>query len=390
MRIAIATDTYLPQLSGISDSISLLVQSLARRGHDVRIYAPDVSGAEPDSSVCRQPAWMVPGSGGGLALVYPHGIHRDIKQFAPDIIHVHTSSFLGLAAMCAAKRFGIPLVGTDHTFPAEYLHYAGLDYRPFRSLVRKAAALYYNRCDYVTAPSRSMLSELSAYGFSRPAEVISNQIPSSLFKPLSRKAQLKDRFGLGPLTILVFGRIAIEKNLDVALDVFNMARESIDADLAVIGDGPHRAAFERGIHSRKLTSCVHMMGVLRGPSLVEAINACDILLITSLSETQSMTTIQAMACGLPVVAVREGGISEYVVDGWNGFLADHNDLHAMTAHVLKLLREPDLRERMSGRALSSTTKFDEDNIAAKFEKIYHLLLPPVDTAENKVAAKALI
>ena len=142
MRIALVTDIFLPQLSGIADSVSLLAESFTGRGNTVRIYAPDLPGAEPDAAIRRQPAWAVPGSGSGLALVSPFGVFADLKRFAPDIIHIHTCSTLGLSAMIAAKRLSVPLVGTDHTFPADYLHYAGLDYLPFRFVARKAAALF--------------------------------------------------------------------------------------------------------------------------------------------------------------------------------------------------------------------------------------------------------
>ena len=177
MRIALATDIYLPQISGVADSVDLLARTLLGRGHAVRIYAPELPGAEPDPIVLRRPAWALPGSGGGLALVAPFGVLGDLRRFGPDIIHTHSSSTIGLAAMVAARRLGRPLVGTDHTFPADYLHYVGLDYAPVRFAARKAAALYYNRCAYVTTPSRSLLSELEEHGLRRPAAVVSTTFP---------------------------------------------------------------------------------------------------------------------------------------------------------------------------------------------------------------------
>ena len=374
MRIALVTDIFLPQLSGIADSVSLLAESFTGRGNTVRIYAPDLPGAEPDAAIRRQPAWAVPGSGSGLALVSPFGVFADLKRFAPDIIHIHTCSTLGLSAMIAAKRLSVPLVGTDHTFPADYLHYAGLDYLPFRFVARKSAALFYNRCSYVTAPSRSMLTELMNYGLSRPTAVISNQIPLSVFRPLRRSVELKARLGLGGSTLLLFGRIAVEKNLDFALEVFARTSREMDVDLAVIGAGPYQRAFESKVHALGLASRVRMLGVLRGAALVEAINACDIFLTASLSETQSMSMIQSMACGLPVVAARAGGLVEYVEDGRTGFLADAGDPQAFVSPILSLLRDRDIRSRMSAEALLAVTRFDTGSIAAQVEKIYSFLL----------------
>ncbi len=244
MRIALATDIYLPQVSGVADSVDLLARTLLGRGHAVRIYAPDLPDAEPDVTVFRRPAWAVPGSGGGLAVVSPFGVLADLRRFVPDVVHTHSSSTLGLAAMFAARRLGVPLVGTDHTFPADYLHYIGLDCPPFRFVARKSAALYYNRCAYVTTPSRSLLSELEDFGLARPAAVVSNHVPSRIFRPLPGRAELKARLGLRGPTVLLFGRIAVEKNLDVALEVFARVCGQIDVELAVVGDGPYRATLE--------------------------------------------------------------------------------------------------------------------------------------------------
>ncbi len=374
MRIALATDIYLPQVSGVADSVDLLARTLLGRGHAVRIYAPDLPDAEPDATVFRRPAWAVPGSGGGLAIVSPFGVLGDLRRFVPDVVHTHSCSTLGLAAMVAARRLGVPLVGTDHTFPADYLHYVGLDYPPFRFAARKSAALYYNRCAFVTTPSRSLLSELEDYGLARPAAVVSNHVPSQIFRPLPGRAELKARLGLRGPTVLLFGRIAVEKNLDLALEVFARVCGQIDAELAVVGDGPYRATFELEVRARGLAARVRMFGVLRGSPLVEAINAGDLFLTTSRSETQSMTMLQAMACGLPVVAARAGGLVEYLDHGRTGFLVDAKEPQAFLPPILALFRDLDLRSRMSREALASVAAFDPETITARFEEIYRSLV----------------
>src|SRR3989344_5150424 len=177
MKIAFCTDIYLPQLSGVADSIQLLSSQLKKRGHAVRIYAPRVGNNPNEPEVFRVPSYSIPGSKNELVLVLPMGALKDIKRFRPDIIHTHTFSTLGFLALYASRRLGVPLVGTDHTFPADYLHYIKLDYAFFRFVARKFAAWYYNRCYYVTAPSRNMINELNAYGLRVSAEEISNPIP---------------------------------------------------------------------------------------------------------------------------------------------------------------------------------------------------------------------
>ncbi len=370
MRIALATDIYLPQLSGVADSVDALARTLRARGHAVRVYAPGLPGAEADPDVCRRPALSVPGSGGGLVLVSPFGVPADLRRFAPDVVHTHTFSTIGLAALVAARRLGIPLVGTDHTFPADYLHYLRLDRAPFRYAVRRLASCYYNRCAHVTGPSRSLLAELEAYGLSRPSSVVSNPIPADVFRPCADKARLKARLGLGAPTVLLFGRIAVEKNLEAALEVFARVAAKTDAVLAVVGDGPHRPVFEARAAALGLGAQMRMFGVLRGARLVDTLNACDVCLTTSRSDTQSMTMLQAMACGLPVVAARAGGLVEYVDEGRTGFLVDPGNLDAFAAALFALLDDPQRRADMGLAARAEAGRFGPDAVAEQFEAIY--------------------
>lgn len=371
MKIAFCTDIYLPQLSGVADSIQLLSNQLKKQGHTVRIYAPRVRNSTNEADVFRLPSYSVPGSKDGLALALPIGALKDIKRFRPDIIHTHTFSTLGFLALYVSRRLGVPLVGTDHTFPTDYLHYLKLNYAPFRFGVRKFAAWYYNRCSYVTAPSRNIIDELKIYGLCVPTEVISNPVPMDIFRQLNKRAELKNKYNLNKKTILIFGRIAVEKNLDFALDIFAEVLKQTDAELIVVGDGPYRNAMEERARKMGLEQAVHFFGILRGERLVEIINASDLYLITSTSDTQSMTTLQAMACGLPVVGARAGGLPEYISENITGFTVPPTDKRVFTEKVVELLKNGALAEKFGDAAKRNILSFSPENIAKKFEKVYN-------------------
>lgn len=369
MRIAICSDQYLPLLSGLVDSIDTLSHELRRRGHSVRIYAPTLSGAHADEHVYRFPSWTLPGSGDSMIIALPLGALADMREFKPDIIHTHLAGVTGFFALYASFRLSTPLVGTDHTFPADYLHYAKLNFPPFPYLVRKFSAWYYNRCVFVTTPGASVLQELHDYGMKKPSRVISNPLPIQLFRPLIEKSELKKKLGVGNRVVLIFGRIAKEKNLDFARDVF--ARMSEETELVFIGDGPYLSDLEKKIHEQGLQSRVHFLGILRGEPLVEAINACDVCLITSTSETQSLTTLQSLACGLPVVAARSvGGPAEYVRHGETGYLIEPTNTEEFTVYLTSLLDNPDVIIRMGRNARESIMHFSPEHIAAEFETVY--------------------
>ncbi|MDP3934909.1 MAG: glycosyltransferase [Candidatus Giovannonibacteria bacterium] len=371
MRIAFCTDIYLPQLSGVADSIQLLSNQLKKRGHAVRIYAPRVGNSSNEADVFRLPSYSIPGSKDGLVLALPTGALKDMKRFRPDIIHTHTFSTLGFLALYASWRLGTPLVSTDHTFPADYLHYLKLDFTFFRFVARKFAAWYYNRCSYVTAPSRNMIDELKAYVLRTPAEVISNPIPLDIFRQLDNRAELKNKYHLNKKTILIFGRIAVEKNLDFALDIFAEVLKKIDAELAIVGDGPYRSAMEEKARKMGLEQSVHFFGILRGEGLVEVINASDLYLITSTSDTQSMTLLQAMACGLPAVGARAGGLPEYILENITGFTVPPTDKRVFIEKVVELLKNGALAEKFGDAAKRNILSFLPENIVKKFERVYN-------------------
>ena len=384
MRVAIATDIFQPQLSGVADSIDALTAALRAAGHTVRVYAPRLPGAEADANVRRLLSVSVPGSGGGLAAVVPLGGRGDMRRFKPDVIHAHTFSTVGLLALHAARRLATPLVGTDHTFPADYLHYLKLDFAPLRRLSKQTAAWFYDRCAVVTAPSQILIDELREHGMGRQAAIISNPIAIDLFRPLERRDALKRKYGIGPEAMLLFGRIAVEKNMDRALDIFAAVAERRRVELVVIGNGPYRDGFERLLHRHRIGDRCRLLGELHGEPLVEAINACDVFLITSKSETQSMTMLQAAAAGLPVVAIRAGGLPEYVVDGQTGYVIDEGDHDRFVARLMGLIDDRGLARQMGKKGRQFAMQFAPDAVAARFLAIYEEAIArrPVGASES--------
>lgn len=378
MKIAFCTDIYLPQLSGVADSIKLITDNLKKRGHEVRIYAPERPEAKPDPGIMRLSSWEIPQSHGDLAFVIPIGMTKDMKEFAPDLIHVHTFSTIGMAALYARHALGVPLVGTDHTFPADYMHYFKLDYKPFKDGARKFAAWFYNHCSQVTAPSKSMIKELEEYGLTVPTNVISNIIPTDIFKPLGEKDSLKKKFGIKGKGILIFGRVAKEKNLDFALEVFAEAAKHEEMTFVVLGHGPYMEKLQEKAEGMGVTP--KFLGAIRGDKLIEAINACDLYLITSTSDTQSMTTLQSMACELPVVGAKVGGLPEYIIDGLTGFVVEPTDKKTYVEKILMFLRDKEMSKAFGAAGRKKAMEFSPESITNKFEEVYNKAM----TTGNKI------
>jgi glycosyltransferase involved in cell wall biosynthesis len=141
-----------------------------------------------------------------------------------------------------------------------------------------------------------------------------------------------------------------------------------------VGDGPYRKEVEAGIRARGLESRIRFLGVLRGEALVEAINACEVFLITSMSETQSMTTLQAMACELPVVVVSAGGLPEYVKDGKTGFVLSPGRWGTFADKIIYLLKNPSIAQQFGQAGRASVEQFSPERITRQFEELYRASL----------------
>ncbi|HEY5383418.1 MAG TPA: glycosyltransferase [Candidatus Paceibacterota bacterium] len=375
MRIAICTDAYLPQLSGVADSLDLLATTLRQRGHEVRVYAPNFPGVVADPHIVRLPSYAIPGSARSMMLVFPFGIVKKMRVFKPEVIHVNTFSTAGMAGLYAGWRLGIPVVATDHTSPSDYLHYVGLDFAPFRWSWRKFAAWFHGRSAVVTAPTRHILDELARYGMHGvPTEVISNPVALDVFRPLPQKQELKKKYGIGENAVLIFGRIAMEKNLDFAADIFADVAARMPAQLVILGDGPYRGALARRLDEKGVADKTLFLGVLRGAALIEAVNAADVCLVTSLSEIQPMATLQAMACALPIVGARAGGLPECITDGKTGFTVDPKNKNEFVKKIIALLQDKKLAEQCGKAGREAVQGYFPEHIAERFEQVYQKVL----------------
>ena len=375
MRIAICTDAYLPQLSGVADSLDLLAATLRERDHEVRIYAPNVSSAYYNPHIVRLPSYTIPGSKESMIFVFPFGMLRSMRKFNPDVIHVNTFSTAGFMGLYAGWRLTVPVVGTDHTSPADYLHYIGLDIAPVRWGVRKFASWFHGRCAVVTAPSQHILHELERYGMRGvQTHVISNPVALNLFRPLPNKKELKEKYGIQQNAVLIFGRIAVEKNLDFAVDIFAEVAAQGPAQLVILGDGPYREPLANLLRVRGLEDKTLFMGVLRGQPLIEVLSAVDVSLITSTSEIQPMATLQAMACALPVVGARAGGLPECIKDGETGYTVEPHNKREFAQKITALLQDKALAERYGRAGREAVKGYVPEHIAEQFEQIYQKVL----------------
>lgn len=392
MRIAVFTDSFYPELGGIQDSILTLTSALGERGHELVVYAPAAArrdyrlvGArrgEPELggnvSVRRLFSLPLPSSTRQSRLLVPMGFPgRDLARFRPDVIHTHTFLGAGWEALHAARRLGIPLVGTNHWAVASFGGYVPFFGGRLAALASQGVTSYYNRCGLVTSPSRSVLDEMLQAGLRRPHMVVSNPIDTAGFRPAIpvEKASLKRRLGFSDAAIIYAGRLAIEKNIDVLIRALPLVRRQLPSAMLVLaGHGSARDRLEDLARELRVGEHVRFLGTLNKPALADAFRAADVFAIASTSESQSMVLLQAMSCGLPAVGARSRALPEYLVDE-AGLLAEPGSHAEFADRLIQLLRQPLLRLHMGEHACEAASRFAVSEIASGWERIYASCAP---------------
>lgn len=386
MRIAFFSDSFYPELGGIQDSIALISRALGARGHSVVCYAPQpvardfalagkpVGEIDLGNNVTVRRFFSVPiPSPTQQSRFVPPTFERwrGLREFQPDIIHTHTFFGLGLEALRASQKLGVPFVGTNHSAVSEFVKHAKL----FRGRYSQRASLrllswYYNHCELVTGPSAAILDEMKENGLVSPARVVSNPIDTAVFSPAADKAKLKKELGFSAATSIYAGRLGVEKNIDVIIRALALVRRDIPhAQLVLAGHGSDRPRLEALARELDIADAVRFLGTLSARDLARAFCAADVFAITSLSETQSMVLLQAMSCGIPAVAVDWRSFKEYVQPG-TGLLARPGDQTDVARDLVTVLKDRAAAARMGGAARTFAQRYSIDAITKEWEALY--------------------
>ena len=386
LRLAVFSDNFYPELGGIQDSILATARELGARGHKILLIVPSASrrdyarinqpAFEPDMGssvqIHRVASLPVPSSSQQSRLAIPNpGCMRVVEAFAPQLIHTHTFLGIGWQAIRCACRLRTPLIGTNHWAVSGFDLYLPWARRAFRRLSSHLVARYYQHCEWVTAPSQYTIDEMKSSGLRRSCSVVSNPIDTTLFHPVApvTKQALKARLGLGHSVVVCAGRLGREKRVDVIIRAIAAARRRIaDVSLVVAGHGAARPQLEQLARDVGINEQIRFVGTLDHRALAELFAAADVFSIASTSETQSMVLLQALACGLPVVGARAGGLTEHIPPGV-GALADPLSPEDFAAKIVRLFETRTLEPtRQAARAF--VEPFSIASIADAWEDLY--------------------
>lgn len=396
MNILFLSDVYFPRINGVSTSIHTLRGQLLAMGHSVHLVAPDYySPSDDESWITRLPARTLPFDPEDRLIRYG----RALKILAHnvrgpyDLAHIHTpfaAHFLGLRL---AAQMGIPCVETYHTFFEDYLHH----YLPFlpriaaRPLARALSRSQCNAVDAVIAPSQPMRDALHGYGVKAPVAVVPTGLEQHSFVA-GDGAAFRKRYDL-PATrplLLFVGRVAHEKNIGFLLRMLaQLIQTHPDALLLIAGEGPAQESVRRESEALQLGEHIRFLGYLdRHTELNDCYAAADVFVFSSLTETQGLVLLEAMAQAVPVVAIAEMGTKSILREG-QGALVSPADVTLFAGRVAELLADSALRQRLGQAAACYAQQWSALSMTEKMLQFYQQVMAASALPERALAQAAL-
>jgi glycosyltransferase involved in cell wall biosynthesis len=377
MRVTIVTETYFPQVNGVSRTLRELARYLQESGDEVQLICPNYGIVIDQQNVYPVPSIVLPFYKELHLPRPPFGrVHRAVAAFRPDIIHIATEATLGWSLLRYGLARGIPIVSSFHTNFDQYSGHYGVGWA--KGMIWRYLRWFHNRTRETYVPSNTTIHELETMGFERLA-LWRRGVDSDVFRP-DRPGRADVRRALGwsadDVVIAYVSRIAPEKNVEyLAHALAIVAAQSPGVRILFVGDGP-----SRGVLQQRIGSIAHFAGYRQGADLADHYAAADLFAFSSRTETLGNVVLEAMSSGLPVVALRAGGVGETIESGSNGILVEPGEPPERFAAALRwLIDQADERRRMAEAARAYAVSQSWETIMASLRSRYQTVIgKPVD------------
>lgn len=390
MKILLTTDWYKPVVNGVVTSVINLKKELESRGHEVRVLTLSRS----YESYAENGVYYIKSL--NLEKIYPNAravlphmepFVRELIWWNPDVVHSQCEFMTFSYALKISKKCQCPLIHTYHTVYEDYIHYlpGGLsNYKTGAKLERKAVVCFskmiLSRTSQVIVPTKKVENILKKYGVGEPVSVMPTGVDLSRFKEpitLEEKNAVKKRLGI-PLenkVLVSVGRLAKEKNLEELLEYFaKLVREGNGKNLTflIAGDGPDRERLEKLAEELGIKDQVVFTGMISPDKVAGYYKLGDVFVCASNSETQGITYIEALACGLPALCRRDDCLSQVVTDGYNGF--QYENYAYFKIHLDYILEQEERRLEMGRRGQEISSLYSTWNFCTAAEGIYRKVI----------------
>ncbi|MEG0273810.1 glycosyltransferase [Amedibacillus sp. YH-ame10] len=400
MKIGIFTDTYSPDINGVVSSIVTLQNELEKNGHTVYVICNHKAlSTKREGNVLRLPGlelkWLY---GYKLSTPYHISAKEEVRKMHLDVIHVHTEFGVGMFARIVAKYLNIPVVSTYHTMYEDYTHYInrfefeGVD-QVSKKVVSTFSRAISDNVQAVISPSEKTKETLLKYGVKTPIYVIPTGLNFDKFNPdridMEKVKKIRESYGIAEddKVITFVGRIAQEKSIDIPIEGFRYVDDP-KIKLFIVGGGPQLEDLKGMVKKYHLEKQVIFTDKVLSEE-VPAYYACaDCFVSASLTETQGMTYIESLACGLPVFARPDDVLKDLVVENDSGFLFQSpQEFAKKLMDFMKLPKEEQLA--FHGRAISKIAKYDSKVFYSKVISVYYQAIDDFQDAYEVIKVKAL-
>ncbi len=394
MRLLICSDTYPPQVNGVSVVTAISAAGLIKRGWECAVIAPRYP-SEPvsvfsdarvaDCDVLSVPSLSFPPYP-DVRLSAPaySAVLKFARRFRPDLVHSATEFVIGRMGQLAGRRLGVPLVSSYHTDFSRYTTEYGIGF--LRATVMAYIARFHKRSRRTYTPSGPSREDLIRAGV-RDVEVWGRGVNIETYSPSLRSPETRARLGLGDrFTFLYVGRLAIEKRADMIVEAYARAVTALPPDstrLVIAGAGPREAAVRAAAPPG---GQVIFLGYLdRQRELPMLYASADAFVFASLTETLGLVVLEAMASGLPVIAAPSGGVADHLRDGVNGIAYPPADAGALAAAMVALAKDPARARALAAGARRTaealTWEHELDRLDVSYREVTRLVTQPMTTRE---------
>ncbi len=369
MKIAFFSDSYWPQINGVTISIDNFAEELEKKGHEIIIFAPKPKEKiQSKFNVFWIPSIALPTyKEYRISSVISFEAEKKLKEFNPDLIHVHTPFSVGWIGLNLAKKLNKKVIGTYHTYLPDFMMYLPLPLIKKSEIAKKGvwfySRLFYNKCDLVTTPTEKSAKELRKNEIKK-VKVLPNGINFSLFNSFKCNKKISEK------KIVYFGRISFEKNIDVLINAMKFLPEF---SLTVIGSGPALNSLKKKaseIQEKK----IKFIDALKGKELAKKVAESNAFVTAATMETQGLTLAEAMSSGMPCVGANKMAIPETIKEGVNGYLFEPFNAEQAAEKILKVFSSKKLYSSLSKNALKTGKKNSKEKRTIELEKIYLKLM----------------
>lgn len=360
LRIALFSGNYNMTVDGANKALNRLVDYLLRQGASVRIYSPTIDDPdfEPTGDLVSVPSMAIPKRPEYRIPLHLSGrVREDMMKFAPNILHISSPDRVSRQAAAWARRRRLPVACSVHTRFETYFRYYNLSF--LEPIMVAWLRRLYRRCDALIAPSESFAQVLREQRMNYDIGIWTRGVERDIFHPGRRDMAWRQSLGIADNSpvIAFLGRLVMEKGLDVFADAIDqLNRRHVPHDVVVIGEGPAGDWFASRLPKAKF------VGFQGGVDLARAVASSDMLFNPSVTETFGNVTLEAMACGLPVVAARATGSASIVKDGTTGFLVSPGSITKFADQLQLYCENEEIRVQHGAAALHESMQYEWDAI----------------------------